>query len=106
MTFFRSSALLVLALIGLSAQAQEATIRKNLVARLPNLPTIEAITPVPGTPLYEVLLSGNDIVYTDVQANVLIQGTVYDTGVGLAGGPYGDPNRFDLGAWGEHFRAC
>ena len=28
------------------------------------------------------------------------QGTVFDTGVGLAGGPYGDPNRFDLGAWG------
>lgn len=79
MTFSRTSALLVLALAGLSAQAQEATIRRNLVARLPNLPAIEAVTPVAGTPFYEVLLSGNDIVYTDAKANVLLQGSLYDT---------------------------
>lgn len=57
----------------------EATIRKALAERLPQLPAIEEITagPVPG--LYEVRLAGADIVYTDANGNFLVQGQIFDT---------------------------
>lgn len=29
------------------------------------------------------------------------EGTIFDTTQGLAAGPYGDPNRYDPGAWGD-----
>lgn len=68
----------LLALATLSAMAQEATIRKNLAERLPQLPKIEEVskTPVPG--LYEIRVNENDIYYTDAQGNYLIQGSIID----------------------------
>jgi thiol:disulfide interchange protein DsbC len=59
--------------------AQEATIRKNLVERLPQLPKIDEIskTGMPG--LYEIRVNGNEIYYTDSEANYLIQGSLIDT---------------------------
>jgi thiol:disulfide interchange protein DsbC len=68
----------LLALATLSAMAQEATIRKNLAERLPQLPKIDEVskTPVPG--LYEIRVNENDIYYTDAQGNYLIQGSIID----------------------------
>ena len=61
------------------AFGQEATIRKNLPERLPNLPPIEEVskTPMPG--LFEVRVNGADILYTDAEGNFLIQGNLIDT---------------------------
>ena len=61
------------------AFAQEATIRKNLVERLPNLPKIDEITKAPMAGLFEVRLGGTEIFYTDAEGNFLIQGTLIDT---------------------------
>ncbi len=59
--------------------AQEATIRKNLGERIPNLPKIDEITKSPMPGLYEVRINGTDIVYTDAEGNYLIQGNLIDT---------------------------
>lgn len=61
------------------ALAQEATIRKNLGERIPNLPKIDEITKSPMPGLYEVRINGTDIVYTDAEGNFLIQGNLIDT---------------------------
>ncbi|AEG94544.1 DsbC family protein [Ramlibacter tataouinensis] len=61
-----------------AAVAQEATIRKNLAERIPQLAKIDEIskTPMPG--LYEVRV-GTDVVYTDAEGNFLLQGNLFDT---------------------------
>ena len=60
-----------------AASAQEATIRKNLGERIPQLGRIDEIskTPMPG--LYEIRV-GTDILYTDAEGNYLIQGALVD----------------------------
>lgn len=65
--------------IGLGASAQEATIRKNLAERLPNLPRIDEVskTPMPG--LYEVRFNQSEILYTDAEGNYVLQGALIDT---------------------------
>lgn len=69
----------ILALLSASAMTQEAVIRKNLPERLPQLKTIDEInkTGIPG--LFEIRVNGNDIFYTDSQANYLIMGNLIDT---------------------------
>jgi thiol:disulfide interchange protein DsbC len=69
----------LLAALSLGAVAQEATIRKNLAERLPNLPKIDEVskTPVPG--LYEVRINHSDIFYTDEKGDYLIEGSLIDT---------------------------
>lgn len=69
---------LLAALLALCAGAQEATIRKNLAERLPQLPTINEVskTPVPG--LYEIRVNDNEIYYSDAEGNYLIQGHLID----------------------------
>jgi thiol:disulfide interchange protein DsbC len=61
-----------------SVFAQEATIRKNLSERLPNLPKIDEVskTAIPG--VYEVRI-GAEVLYSDEQGNYLIQGQLIDT---------------------------
>jgi thiol:disulfide interchange protein DsbC len=61
------------------AMAQEATIRKNLAERLPQIEKIDEVTksPVPG--LFEVRVNGTEIFYTDAEANYLVQGSLIDT---------------------------
>jgi thiol:disulfide interchange protein DsbC len=61
-----------------SAQAQEAAIRKNLGERIPRLQKIDEIskTAMPG--LFEVRV-GSDLFYTDAEGNFLIQGELIDT---------------------------
>ena len=68
-----------LATLAFGACAQEATIRKNLAERLPNLPKIEEVskTPMPG--LYEVRVNQSDLFYTDAEGNYLLQGELIDT---------------------------
>jgi thiol:disulfide interchange protein DsbC len=81
MNLFRLPTLCLSLLIGLgaaTADAQEATIRKNLAERLPTLPKIDEISKTPMTGLYEVRI-GTDVVYTDAEGNFLIQGTLIDT---------------------------
>ena len=68
----------LLALLSLGAYAQDATIRKNLAERLPQLPKIDEVskTPLPG--IYEIRVNENDIYYTDAEGNYLIQGNIID----------------------------
>ena len=74
---------LTIAMLGLvlctSASAQEATIRKNLSERLPNMPKIDEVSKTPMQGLYEVRVNGSDILYTDAEGNYLIQGMLIDT---------------------------
>ena len=78
MNLTRSLLASLLALCSLSVLAQEATIRKNLAERLPQLPRIDEIskTPLPG--LYEIRVNEHDIYYTDAEGNYLIQGNIID----------------------------
>lgn len=59
------------------AFAQEATLRKNLSERLPNLPKIDEVSKTPMGGLYEIRM-GNDVMYSDAEGNFLIQGTLID----------------------------
>ena len=61
-----------------SAQAQEATIRKNLAARIPQLQNIDEVRKTPMAGVYEVRI-GTDLLYTDAQGNYLLQGSMIDT---------------------------
>ncbi len=68
--------------IGLAASlgvmAQEATIRKNLGERLPQLGKIDEVNKTPMSGLFEVRM-GTDVLYTDAEGNFLIQGSLIDT---------------------------
>lgn len=79
MKLLRPLLALVAALITLGAHAQEATIRKNLTERLPNLPKIDEISKSPMAGLYEVRVNETDIFYSDAEGNFLIQGSLIDT---------------------------
>jgi thiol:disulfide interchange protein DsbC len=61
------------------AQGQEATIRKNISERIPQIPKIEEVTRTPMAGLYEIRLSTNEIYYSDAEGNFLIQGSLIDT---------------------------
>lgn len=60
------------------AQGQEATIRKNLGERIPQLQKIDEVTRTPMNGLWEVRV-GNEILYTDSEGNYLIQGSLIDS---------------------------
>ena len=77
--FLKSSLLALIAGLSLGALAQEATIRKNLAERLPNLPKIDEITKTPMDGLYEVRINQSEILYTDAGGNFIIQGSLIDT---------------------------
>lgn len=64
--------------LGATAHAQEAQIRKNLPKLLPEFPAIEEVrtTPIPG--IYELRVDGSDLYYTDAQGRFLIQGDLLD----------------------------
>ena len=79
MTLLKTLLIALLSGLSLAATAQEATIRKNLAERLPNLPAIEEInkTPIPG--VWEIRINAAEILYTDSEGNYLIQGSLFDT---------------------------
>jgi thiol:disulfide interchange protein DsbC len=77
MTFFRALTFSLLALAVSPVFAQEASIRKSLTERLPNLPKIDEISKTPMSGLYEVRM-GSDIMYSDAEGSFLIQGNLID----------------------------
>jgi thiol:disulfide interchange protein DsbC len=79
MKFAKFGLTALLALASVAVLAQEATIRKNLKERIPQLPTIAEISKSPMAGLYEVRLEDNDIMYTDAEGNFLINGHLIDT---------------------------
>ncbi|SDP57981.1 thiol:disulfide interchange protein DsbC [Rhodoferax sp. OV413] len=79
MTFLKFAAATAIALACLGAQAQEATIRKNLAERIPQMPKIDEVSKSPMAGLYELRVNGSDIMYTDAEGNFLIQGNLIDT---------------------------
>jgi thiol:disulfide interchange protein DsbC len=60
------------------AHAQEATIRKNLSERIPQLQKIDEVSRTPINGLWEVRV-GTEIIYTDSEGNYLLQGSMIDT---------------------------
>ena len=76
---FAATALMALSLSSAQAQGHEATIRKTLSERIPQIPKIEEITPTPLAGIYELRLSTNEIYYSDATGNFLIQGNLIDT---------------------------
>jgi len=69
----------LLTALSLSALAQEAAIRKNIAARLPQLKSIDEVRPAPMPGLFEVRINGTEIYYSDAQGNYLIEGNLIDT---------------------------
>ena len=82
MTQYRCALAALTLAIGLLAagavHAEEATIRKNLSERLPQLQKIDEVTKTPMPGLFEVRV-GTDLFYTDAEGNYLIQGQLMDT---------------------------
>jgi thiol:disulfide interchange protein DsbC len=70
---------IAMAWIGMNAMADEATIRKNLIDRIPQFQKIEEVTKSPMPGLFEIRVNGTEIFYTDAEANFLIQGSLIDT---------------------------
>lgn len=68
----------LVALWAAAAAAQEATIRKAMAERFPNLPKIDEVVKSPIEGLYEVRM-GAEIVYVDEKADHLISGSIIDT---------------------------
>ena len=68
-----------LAISALHAHAQEATLRKNLLERVPQLKSIDEIqkTDMPG--IFEVRVNGTDIFYSDAKGNYILHGSLIDT---------------------------
>lgn len=79
MKLTQTAVVLATLLTAFGVTAQEATIRKNLAERLPQIEKIDEVTksPVPG--LFEVRVNGSEIFYTDAEANYLVQGSLIDT---------------------------
>jgi thiol:disulfide interchange protein DsbC len=71
---------MTLALLSAAAMGQEATIRKALTERLPQLPKIDEIsrTPVPG--LWEVRYGGTELLYSDDKGEyIFVNGSMVET---------------------------
>lgn len=77
MPFNRRSLLLSLICWSSLVIADESAIRKNLAAQLPQLPPADEITQTPLKGIWEVRM-GNEILYTDEQANFVIEGNIID----------------------------
>lgn len=72
------AALALLSLFATQTLAQEEVIRKNLAARLPNLPAIDEITKTPIPGLYEVRI-GTEIFYSDERGDHWFEGHLIET---------------------------
>ena len=70
---------LALLQIPTAASAQESQIKKILMERIPQFPKIEEVTRSPMSGLYEIRVEGDEIYYSDAEANFLIQGNLIDT---------------------------
>jgi hypothetical protein len=70
--------LLLCATPAASSLADEAAIRRNLPARLPDLPAIDEVRPAAMPGLWEVRL-GNDVIYSDGEGAFVLEGDLIDT---------------------------
>ncbi|PXW93531.1 thiol:disulfide interchange protein DsbC [Sphaerotilus hippei] len=61
-----------------AAVADEATIRRTLQERFPQLPRIDEVRPTPMTGVWEVRM-GTDLVYSDARGQFLLQGSLIET---------------------------
>lgn len=73
-----AAAIAVALLIAPCANAGEASIRKNIAARLPNFPQIEEITKAPIAGLWELRVR-DDVFYADESGDYVIRGQLIDT---------------------------
>jgi thiol:disulfide interchange protein DsbC len=79
MNLFKTTLMAATLAAALSTSAQEATIRKNLGERIPQLQKIDEVSKSPMTGLFEIRVNGTEIYYTDAEGNFLIQGSLIDT---------------------------
>lgn len=78
MKLFKTVLVLAAVLATLGASAQEATIRKNLAERVPQLGRVDEVSKMPMPGLFEVRMNETELYYTDAEGNFLIQGHVID----------------------------
>lgn len=74
----RAGVLALAAVASAGAVADEAAIRRAIAERLPDLPAIDEVRPMPAPGLFEVRF-GTQILYTDARGDHLFQGVVIDT---------------------------
>lgn len=76
----RSSITLFLATLCLCGQvlAQEADVKKRLLERIPNFPTINSVNKTSFKGVYEIVTAEPEIFYTDEQASYLMRGAMID----------------------------
>ena len=79
MKFLKTTVIVASLLACWSAVAQEATIRKNLGERIPQLLKIDEVSKTPMAGLFEIRVNGTEIFYTDAEGNFLLQGNLIDT---------------------------
>ena len=79
MNLMKTALIATTLLVGLTANAQEATIRKNLAERVPQLPAIDEISKSPMPGLFEIRVNGFEIYYTDAKGDFLVNGSLIDT---------------------------
>jgi thiol:disulfide interchange protein DsbC len=74
----RLATLALCAASSVASRADETAIRRNLPARLPDLPHIDEVRPAPVPGLFEVRL-GNDVIYSDADGSFVLEGDLIDT---------------------------
>ncbi len=79
MKLFKTLFSLLLLPVAVGVSAQEATIRKNLAERIPQMKNIDEVSKSPMPGLFEVRVNGTDIFYSDAEGNFLLQGNLIDT---------------------------
>jgi len=79
MNFLKAVFTLTALVTATCALAQEATIRKNLSERIPQLPKIDEVSKSAMPGLFEIRVNGTEIYYTDSEGNFLLQGNLIDT---------------------------
>jgi thiol:disulfide interchange protein DsbC len=79
MNLMKTALIATTLLVSLTVNAQEATIRKNLAQRVPQLPAIDEITKSPMPGLYEIRVNDSEIYYTDAKGDFLVHGSLFDT---------------------------
>jgi thiol:disulfide interchange protein DsbC len=62
-----------------TALADEASIRKNLAERIPQLRQVDEVTKTAIPGIFELRVNGTEIFYVDAEANYLFQGNLIDT---------------------------
>jgi thiol:disulfide interchange protein DsbC len=72
------AALAAAAILPLHAQVSADSIKAELHKKLPDAPEIESVRKVPYSNLYEVVVTGGEIIYTDDKASFILVGPLID----------------------------